>query len=142
MLRFDPFRDLDRLSPEVARTSATPVLQMDAVRDEHEVLIYFDVPGVSSDDIDVSVEKNELTVTVDRRWNDEGKQVLSSERPQGQFTRRVMLGDALDLEHLKAKISDGVLIIAVPVSERSKPRRIDVETSSGDEPIDTTSTDA
>ena len=142
MLRFDPFRDLDRLSSEVARTSAMSVLQMDAVRDEHEVLIYFDVPGCSSDDIDVSVEKNELTVTVQRRWSDEGKQVLSSERPQGEFTRRVMLGDALDLDHLKAKITEGVLVIAVPVSERSKPRRIDVETSSSDEAIATTSTDA
>jgi HSP20 family protein len=139
-MRFDPFRDIDRVGEHLARQSRT-LLAMDAIRDENEVIIYIDVPGVAVDDIDVSVEKNELTVTVDRRWNDDGKEILSSERPQGSFSRRIVLSDALDLDRLAAKTSNGVLTISIPVAERSKPRRIDVSTSGGDETIDTTASD-
>ena len=138
LMRFDPFRDIDRMSEGLARPTRS-VLAMDAVRDEQEVTIYMDVPGVAKDDIEVSVEKNELTVTIERVWDDDDKQVLSSERPQGTFSRRVMLSDALDLEQLSAHTSDGVLIITIPVAERSKPRRIDVTTQPNDEAIETTS---
>jgi len=131
LMRFDPFREIDRMTEGVARPSRS-VLAMDAVRDEQEVTIYIDVPGIAKDDIEVSVEKNELTVTVERRWDDDEKQVLSSERPQGVFSRRIVLSDALDLDELKAKTADGVLIISIPVAERSKPRRIDVSTDSSD----------
>jgi len=138
LMRFDPFRDIDRMSEGLARPTRS-VLAMDAVRDEQEVTIYMDVPGVAKDDIEVSVEKNELTVTIERVWDDDDKQVLSSERPQGTFSRRIMLSDALDLEQLSAHTSDGVLIITIPVAERSKPRRIDVTTHPNDEAIETTS---
>jgi HSP20 family protein len=141
LMRFDPFRDIDRATDHLAR-QARSLLAMDAVRTENEVIIYIDVPGVVVDDIDVSVEKNELTVSVQRRWDDEGTQVLSSERPQGTFSRRIMLSDALDLDRLAAKTSDGVLTISIPVAERSKPRRIDVSSSGHDETVDTTSRDA
>ncbi|NNE12198.1 MAG: Hsp20/alpha crystallin family protein [Ilumatobacter sp.] len=141
LMRFDPFREFDRLNEQLGRQSRS-VLAMDAVRDEDEVTVYIDVPGVSNDDIDVSVEKNELTVSIERRWNDEGKQVLTTERPQGSFARRLMLNDAVDLDGLKAKTSDGVLIISIPVAERSKPRRIDVETGDdGDSAIEATASD-
>lgn len=139
LMRFDPFREIDRMTEGLGR-SPRSVLAMDAVRDEHEVVIYIDVPGVATDDIDVSVEKNELTVTVERRWEDEDKQVLSSERPQGVFSRRLVLSDALDLDQLSAKTADGVLIISIPVAERSKPRRIDVSTERSESAIDTTAT--
>lgn len=139
LMRFDPFREIDRMTEGLGR-SPRSVLAMDAVRDEHEVVIYIDVPGVATDDIDVSVEKNELTVTVERRWEDDDKQVLSSERPQGVFSRRLVLSDALDLDQLAAKTANGVLIISIPVAERSKPRRIDVSTERSETAIDTTAT--
>jgi len=141
LMRFDPFRDLDRMTDQLSRPGRS-VLAMDAVRTEHEVTIYIDVPGIAGDDIDVSVEKNELTVTVDRRWTEtEGQQVISNERPQGTFTRRIVLSDALNLDELQAKTSDGVLIITIPIAERSKPRRIDVSTDPHDEAIEASSSD-
>lgn len=140
LMRFDPFREIDRMTEGLSRSTRS-VLAMDAVRDEQEVTIYIDVPGVESDDIDVSIEKNELTVTVERRWEDEDQQVLSSERPQGTFTRRIVLSDALDLDQLKAKTSNGVLIIAIPVGERSKPRRIEISRESTDSAIETTASE-
>jgi HSP20 family protein len=135
MLRFDPLREFDRLTRET--TDRTPVvLAFDAVRDEDSVTLYFDVPGFSADDIDVSVERNELTVSASRVWRDDDKETLVSERPQGSFTRRVMLSDALDTDRMEANLSGGVLELTIPVAEKSKPRKIDVTTGSQQETID------
>lgn len=140
MLRFDPFRDLDRMTEQITRTTRS-MLAMDAVRGDDEVTIYVDAPGATSDDIDVSIERNELTVTVERRWSDDDSDVLARERPQGTFSRRFMLNDALDLDGLQAKTEHGVLTLSIPVSEKSKPRRIDVSDGSRAEAIETTSSD-
>lgn len=136
MLRFDPFREFDRLGHETRRRPAPSVLAFDAVRDEGTVTIYFDVPGIGADDIEVNVERNELTVTVERRWDEEDKEVLAAERPQGTFTRRLMLSDGLDTDRMEADLDSGVLKVSVPMSERSKARKIDVQSSGGSETID------
>jgi len=129
MLRFDPLREFDRLTRET-RDRPPSVMAFDAIREEESVTLYFDVPGVSADDIDVHVERNELTITATRVWDGNDKETLVSERPQGSFTRRVMLSDVLDSERLEASLSDGVLIVTIPVAEKSKPRKIDVTTHS------------
>lgn len=135
MLRFDPLSELDRLNRQAERVNRSGVLAMDAIRDDDEVIVYFDVPGVSQDDIDVSVEKNELTITVERRWDDSEQQKLAQERQQGTFTRRLMLGDALDLEELTADLDEGVLTVRVPVSEQSKQRTIEVRSGKSDSKV-------
>lgn len=124
MLRFDPFRELDRPAPQMGRPRS--IMAFDAIRDDDKVVVYFDVPGVSADDLDVKVEKNELTVTAERRWNDDDQRVIASERPQGSFTRQLMLSDALDMDKLEADLADGVLTVTIPVAESSKERRIKV----------------
>jgi HSP20 family protein len=111
------------------------------VRDDEAVTIYFDVPGVHAGDIDVNVERNELTISVDRRWDADDKEILASERPQGTFTRRIMLSDGLDTEAMQADLDSGVLTITVPMSERSKARKIDVQTTGGSETIDVEESD-
>jgi len=88
------------------------------------------VPGITADDIDVNVERNELTITANRVWEGQDKETLVNERPQGSFTRRVMLSDILDADRLEASLSDGVLTVTVPVADKSKPRKIDVSTGS------------
>lgn len=114
------------MSEAVAR-SARSMLAMDAVRREDEVVVYIDCPGVPADEIDVSVERNELTVKMERRWDDDAEQVLINERPQGTFSRRLVVSEALDVEALMAKLEDGVLTISIPVAERSKPRRVEIK---------------
>jgi len=141
MLRFDPFREMERLNQETRRRPAPSVLTFDAVRDDEAVTIYFDVPGVHAGDIDVNVERNELTISVDRRWDADDKEILASERPQGTFTRRIMLSDGLDTEAMQADLDSGVLTITVPMSERSKARKIDVQTTGGSETIDVEESD-
>lgn len=141
LLRFDPFQELDRMTEQMRRTSQA-MLSFDAVRDDHEVVIEFDVPGVDGDDIDVTVENNELTITAERPWRDDDHTVVAAERPHGTFRRQLMLGDTLDVEELKADLDRGVLTVRIPVSEKSRQRKISVGAgSSSSEAIDASSSD-
>ena len=66
LMRTDPFRDLDRLTQQVFGTVARPAaMPIDAYRDGEEFVVHFDLPGVSSDSIELTVEKNVLTVHAD-----------------------------------------------------------------------------
>jgi len=97
---------------------------MDAVRTEHSVFVYFDAPGVDIDDVELTVERNELTVEATRRWHDPDTQTLTSERVQGVFQRRLQVGDNLDTESIEASLDQGVLTIEIPLKEGTKPRNV------------------
>jgi HSP20 family protein len=138
LMRFDPFRELDRVADQfdqaVRRTSAVP---MDAVRHGDQVFVNFDLPGVDPDAVDVTVERDVLTVSATRRFErSEGDEVLANERPQGTFTRRILLGDSLDTSRLEAAYDHGVLSIAIPVAEKAQPRKISVGGGHARTPID------
>lgn len=132
LMRYDPFREMDRFSEQLFGSGVparAPFMPMDAVRREDRVEITFDVPGVAPDAIDVSVERNVLTVKAERAWwPAEGEEILARERSQGTYTRQVMLGDALDTDRLEAHYEHGVLRIAIPVAERAQPRKVEVRT--------------
>ena len=128
----DPFRDLDRLAQQVLGTTNRPaVMAMDAWREGDRFVIEFDLPGVARDSIDLDVERNVLTVRAERVARNGDWEALASERPRGMFSRQLVLGDNLDLEHIDASYDNGVLRLLVPVAERAKPRKIDVSTSQG-----------
>ncbi len=125
LMRFDPFREMDRLAGDAVRRPT--LMAMDAYRQGDHVTVHFDLPGVDRDSIDVTVEKNQLVVTAERRWaRSEDLQVVASERPQGSFSRTLFLGDGLDAERIDADYADGVLTLAIPVAETAKPRKIEV----------------
>lgn len=128
LLRFDPFRELDRLT-EQATERRRSVMAMDAFRAGDHVTVHFDLPGVDRDSIDITVEKNQLIVRAERRWAaDDDVEVVAAERPQGTFTRSLFLGENLDTEHIDADYADGVLTLTIPVAEVAKPRKITVGT--------------
>ena len=129
LMRFDPFRELDRWADQVNQITrqATSAMPMDAVRHGDQVFVNFDLPGVDPDSIDLTVERDTLTVTAVRRFERaEDDEVLANERPQGTFTRRLLLGDSLDTSRLEAAYDHGVLSITIPVSEKAQPRKIAV----------------
>jgi HSP20 family protein len=127
LMRFDPFRELDRLADEVAGARRT-VMPMDAYRQGDRFLVEFDLPGVDGSGIDLTVEKNVLTVSADRVWRrDENAEVIASERPHGHFTRQLFLGESLDTDAIEARYADGVLRLAIPVAESAKPRKVEIE---------------
>jgi HSP20 family protein len=139
LLQFDPFRELDR--PGNRRTA--PAIPMDAVRRGESVHVFLDLPGVDAESIDLEVERNVLTVKAERRWvREDGDQVLASERRQGDFVRRLLLGDTLAGDRVEADYRDGVLAITIPVAETAKPRKVAVGQSGGKEAIEAEASDA
>jgi HSP20 family protein len=123
----DPFRDLDRLTQQMLGTTNRPaVMPMDAWREGDRFVIEFDLPGVSTDSIDLDVERNVLTVRAERVPRNGDWEPLASERPRGAFSRQLVLGDNLDLERIEASYDAGVLRLVVPVAEKAKPRKIQV----------------
>jgi HSP20 family protein len=108
-------------------------MPMDAWREGDTFVIEFDLPGVAPETLDIDVERNVLTVRAERQRRSGDWEVLASERPTGLFSRQLVLGDNLDLDHVDAGYDAGVLRLRVPVAERAKPRKIEVDhTSSGD----------
>ena len=125
LLRFDPFRELDRMSESFSRTS--PSMPMDAVRRDDKVVVWLDLPGADADSIDLEVEQNVVTVKAERSYQAvENDQVLARERTHGSFTRQLLLGDSLDADAVEATYADGVLELSVPVAEKAKPRKVTV----------------
>lgn len=128
LARTDPFRELDRLTQQVLGTAARPAaMPMDAYREGDTFFIHFDLPGVSADSIELTVEQNVLTVRGERRLEKVGgAEMLVAERPAGVFTRQVFLGDTLDPDHIDADYRAGVLTLTIPVREQAKPRSIQI----------------
>ena len=131
LMRTDPFRQLDRLANEVLGTAARPAaMPIDAYQKGETFVIEFDLPGVQSESIDLTVEKNVLTVHAERTCTaEEGVELLIAERPQGTFSRQLFLGETLDTERINANYSDGVLRLEIPVAEQAKPRKVEIGTT-------------
>ena len=102
-------------------------MPMDAWQEGETFLVEFDLPGVDPESIDLDVERNVLTVRAERKVWGEDRQLLAAERPRGVFSRQLILGDTLDTEHIQASYDGGVLTLRIPVAERAKPRKIQVE---------------
>jgi HSP20 family protein len=133
LVRSDPFRDVDRLFQQLlAGHSGSRALAMplDAYRKDDTFLIRLDLPGVSPESIELTVEDNVLTVVAQRPAppDTEGIDAVIMERPFGTFTRQVLLGTNLDTEHILADYEAGVLTLSIPVAERAKARRIEITT--------------
>jgi HSP20 family protein len=128
LMRTDPFRDVDRLFDQLTGTISRPaVMHVDAERDGDTFYVYFDLPGVDPDSIELTVERNVLEVKAERqRQTKDGAETVISERPMGVFSRQLFLGDTLDTDQLRATYDNGVLTLAIPVSEKAKPRKISI----------------
>lgn len=137
----DPFREMDYVLSRLGRTGSEYLtMPVDAYRRGEDVWVHVDLPGVSDDDLEISVERNVLTIAAQRSWPvEEGDVMYLQERPLGMYRRQIHLGDGLDAERIEAHSEDGVVTLRIPVAERAKPRRIDVVT--GKKSIDTTGSD-
>ncbi|WP_083894860.1 Hsp20/alpha crystallin family protein [Nocardia tenerifensis] len=128
LMRTDPFRDLDRLTQQVFGTAARPaVMPMDAWREGDEFLVELDLPGIDPKSLDLDIERNVVTVKASRPELDSGRSMIAAERSRGVFSRQLFLGDGLDTDHIRADYTDGVLRLVIPVAEKAKPRKIEIE---------------
>jgi HSP20 family protein len=126
----------DSLSQRRARQ-----IPVDAYRSGDEFKIHFDMPGVDAGSIELTVEKDVLSVKAMRTWTPvEGDQMQMTERAQGTFSRQLFLGESLDSEHITAIYENGVLDVTIPVAEEAKPRQVEIVHASGVQPVLTAAT--
>jgi HSP20 family protein len=143
LLRYEPWplmgrlhRDLDRLFGYVQSTGDesqqsvvdfTPAV--DIREEDGHFALTVDLPGVEPKDIEVTLEKGELTIrgrrTLENR--DEKNGYRRVERVAGEFYRRFTLPDTADSQSVKAKFANGVLEVKIPKQAQVLPRRIEVE---------------
>ena len=121
----DPFRQFDRLFTTTSTTA--PTVPLDVVRDDDSVTLYFDLPGIDADSIDLTVEKRELALSAERTFEPaEDATVVRAERRHGAVSRKLILAENLDTEALAADYANGVLVVTIPVIAEAKPRRIEI----------------
>ena len=127
LMRFDPFREIDRLSEELFSRPPERSVPMDAYRRTDELVIHFDLPGVDPKTVELTVDNDVLLMKAHRAWTAEPTdESLVRERYQGDYVRRVMLGRSVDTTKIKARYEDGVLTIHLPVAEKAKKHKIEV----------------
>jgi HSP20 family protein len=132
LMRFDPFREVDRLANDAWTTlqRRVPFMPIDAYKHDNAYIVHFDLPGVDPSTIELTIEKNVLSLSAKREWDPGEDEVVVAERPQGTFTRQLFLGEGLDSEHVKAEYDKGVLTVTIPIAEAARPRRVEIATSS------------
>ena len=137
VMRFDPFREFDRLAEQMlgagSRGGGPRSFPMDAYRRGDRFFVHLDLPGVDPDSIEVTCERNVLTIRAERRFDvEEGDELIVSERPQGVFSRQLFLSEGLDTDAIEANYEQGVLTLEIPVAQQAKARRIEIGRSGGE----------
>ncbi len=133
LMRTDPFRDFDRLTEAMMGSRTRPtVMPMDAYREDGTFVVHLDLPGVSADSIDLTVEQNVLSIHAERKppVGDAAERVID-ERAYGVFSRQLFLGETLDSDHLSADYDAGVLTLRIPIAEKAKPRKVAISDGEG-----------
>jgi HSP20 family protein len=127
---FDPFSTMDRLLGRSgfgetggARSLGLPV---DVYRSGDEFIVEIDVPGMDPSALDVTVERNMLSISGERPARHTDAELVLCERPHARFSRQLYLGENLDTEGVKASYDNGVLTITIPVSQQARARRIEI----------------
>ena len=140
-----PFNDLNRIRSEIDRifqdpfslvTQGTSFFEgwtpaLDIYEDKDKYVAKAELPGMKKEDIDVSLEGDTLTISGERKQEEEKKEgdTYRSERYFGRFQRIVTLPAAVDANKIQATYKDGVLTVTVPKTEEAKPKQIEVKTS-------------
>ncbi len=131
----DPFiqefeRQFDQLSRQAAARGSGAAMPMDGIRRSDDVVLRFDLPGIDPGSVEVTVDRGVLTVSARREEEyGENDRLFVRERVMGGFTRRVYLSEHLDADAIEAAYDNGVLAVRIPVLEKAKPRKIEIQKS-------------
>ncbi|KPK78878.1 MAG: hypothetical protein AMJ81_14660 [Phycisphaerae bacterium SM23_33] len=103
---------------------------LDIVEHDDAVVVKADLPGLKTEDIDISVQNNVLTISGEKKESKEekGESYYHVERRFGSFHRDMTLPAGVDADKVQASYHDGVLTITLPKTEQAKPKRIQVKT--------------
>ncbi|HZR02043.1 MAG TPA: Hsp20/alpha crystallin family protein [Burkholderiales bacterium] len=137
--RWDPFEDIDDLfrgfllrpmrveSPEAAQGMR---IRMDVKEDDKAFYVHAEMPGVKKDDIQVSIDGNQVSIGAEVKRESEEKQgekVLRSERYYGKLFRTFALAQDVDQENASAKFDNGVLELTLPKRAAASQRRLAIQ---------------
>jgi HSP20 family protein len=135
--RYDPFNDLDDLfkglfvRPMRFDLDVAPQMRMkiDVSKTDDAYTVKAEIPGVNKDDIQVSIDGNEVTISGEIKKESEekkGEEVLRSERYYGRVSRSFTLPHDVDEAKVVAKYADGVLKLTLPMKSKSASKKITV----------------
>jgi len=93
------------------------------------VVLKAELPGMKSDDIEISVVNNTLTISGEKKESAEEKSenYYHVERRYGTFRREIALPPGVDPDKVEAGYRDGVLTVTIPKTEKAKPKRIEIK---------------
>lgn len=128
---FDPFRELDRVASQLLDARQGPrLMPIDLYKEGDSYVLNADLPGIDPGSVDVDVDGQLLTVRAERSTrSSEGVKWLAHERPAGSFLRQFNIGDGIDTERISASYDNGVLSVIIPMTEKAKPRKVEVATT-------------
>ena len=130
-MKFDPFRELDRMAGALLDPRQRLwLMPIDLYREGDHYILNADLPGIDPGSVDVDVDGQLLTIRAERTIQaSDSVTWLTRERESGSFLRQLNLGQGINIEGISAKYENGVLSVLIPVSERAKPRKIEVSSS-------------
>jgi HSP20 family protein len=143
--RWDPFREMNSLQSTLNRVfqdygrgndellnSGSFVPPVDIYEDQNGITLKMEVPGVSQQDINISLENNTLTVTGERKFekNEKEENFHRIERRYGAFARSFTLPNTVDAEKVHAAYENGILNIQLAKRAEAKPKQIKINVGS------------
>lgn len=133
MATYDPFRELDRFASSLLDTRRGPRrMPMDLYRDGDHYVLSADLPGIDPGSVDIDVDGQLLTIRAERTLTEgQGVKWITRERDAASFLRQLNLGQGIDTDGIAATYSNGVLTVTIPVSEKAKPRKVQVVADGG-----------
>ena len=141
IVRWDPSREVDSLQSEMNRlfdtffggrpangTLRRWVPPMDLVETDDHLVLRADLPGLDSDDVDIEVKDGVLTISGQRKAENEEKTdgYYRVERAFGGFSRSMTLPEHIDPDQIGASFDKGVLEVRIPKPEERKPHRVEI----------------
>ncbi len=105
---------------------------LDVFEDKDRITVQAELPGMKKEDIDVSLQGDTLTISGERKQEEEHKEgdTYRSERFFGRFQRSITLPEPVDASKIQATYKDGILSLVMPKTEEAKPRRIEIQAES------------
>jgi HSP20 family molecular chaperone IbpA len=111
-----------------SRAKDSLVPHVDICEDKESVTLYADLPGVAKDGLDVHIDKDTLQIYGRRAALTASKTGGNyTEMPARDYYRAFTIGEEVDREHISAQLTNGVLKVVLPKSERAKPKKIDIK---------------
>ena len=127
---FDPFREFDRVTEQLFDRQGPRLMPMDLHRDGDHYVLSADLPGIDPGSVDIDVDGQLLTIRAERTPRSaEGVKWITRERATGSFLRQLNLGQGIDTAGISATYDNGVLSVLIPISEKAKPRKVEVQRS-------------